>query len=121
MSVRDTVPLRLRQAYVALNKTLAMHVGEKGVTGEQYAVIRVVGELGSLTQRELGGFIASDPSTVVAMLRLLERKGIVHREPEANDGRVRRVWLTRKGRLVRLRVYSNRGVEVSPRPALSGL
>lgn len=99
MSVRDTIPFRIRQTYVALNEALGLHVGACGITGEQYAAIRVVGEVGSLTQRELGEFIASDPSTVSAMVRALERKGLVQRQPDPDDARAMRIRLTRKGHL----------------------
>jgi DNA-binding MarR family transcriptional regulator len=49
---------------------------------------------------------ASDPNTVTAILRLLERRGLVRREAHASDGRARCVFLTAQGRRVQRKLTS---------------
>ena len=50
-----------------------------------------------MTQRELAARMPSDPSTVRAMLVLLEKQGLVARESHQTDGRARTATLTRLG------------------------
>src|SRR5581483_11449841 len=51
----------------------------------------------ALTQRELARRMSSDPSTVRAMLVLLERRGLVGRDAHPTDARARTVALTARG------------------------
>src|SRR5262249_2178559 len=51
-----------------------------------------------ITQRELAHRASSDPSTVRAMLVLLEGRGLVARKRDPDDSRARVVTLTHKGR-----------------------
>ena len=51
----------------------------------------------ALTQRELAARMPSDPSTVRAMLVLLEERGFVSRNTHPTDGRARTVALTGSG------------------------
>ena len=50
------------------------------------------------TQQELVERAASDPNTIRAMLVLLEKKGMIKRKQDPNDGRKRHITITRKGR-----------------------
>jgi DNA-binding MarR family transcriptional regulator len=52
----------------------------------------------ALTQRDLAARMPSDPSTVRAMLVLLEERGLVSRNTHPTDGRARTVALTPSGR-----------------------
>ncbi len=52
----------------------------------------------ALTQRELARRMPSDPSTVRAMLVLLERQGLVQRDVHPSDSRARTVGLTVAGK-----------------------
>ena len=51
----------------------------------------------AFTQRELAKRMSSDPSTVRAMLVLLERNGLVERRSHPTDARARTVSLTPAG------------------------
>ena len=52
----------------------------------------------ALTQRELARRMPSDPSTVRAMLILLERDGLIKRHTHPTDARARKVALTAAGK-----------------------
>jgi DNA-binding MarR family transcriptional regulator len=58
-------------------------------------------------QQDLVRRAASDPSTVRAMLVLLEGRGLVVRERHPEDGRAREVSLTAKGRRLYERLWKS--------------
>jgi DNA-binding MarR family transcriptional regulator len=69
-----------------------------GVTADQFVLLATLARGGKLTQRELARRMPSDPSTVRAMLVLLEKRGLVQRNWNATDSRSRMVALTAAGR-----------------------
>jgi DNA-binding MarR family transcriptional regulator len=50
------------------------------------------------SQRELCSLASSDPNTIRAMLLLMEKKGLLLREPSKDDGRALKVLVTKAGR-----------------------
>jgi DNA-binding MarR family transcriptional regulator len=75
-----------------------MQFAEHGVTADQFVLLATLARPTPLTQRELASRMPSDPSTVRAMLVLLERRGLVSRNTHPTDGRARTVALTKAGR-----------------------
>ncbi|KAA5546305.1 MarR family transcriptional regulator [Roseiconus nitratireducens] len=69
-----------------------------GVTADQFVLMARLSEGGAMTQKELANRMPSDPSTVRAMLVLLEGRGLVRRERHPTDGRARMAALTKVGR-----------------------
>jgi DNA-binding MarR family transcriptional regulator len=68
-----------------------------GITGPQRLVIRIIGRFPSIHARQLADILHLHPSSLTAVLKRLERRGLVRRWP---DGRDRRRWLlglTRQG------------------------
>lgn len=88
----------LRAAYLALHRQTNDCLAGDGVTADQFVLLSALSDADAMTQQELVRRVGSDPSTVRAMLVLLERRGLVAREPHPADGRARRVTLTAKGR-----------------------
>src|ERR687891_2486112 len=68
------------------------------ITPEQWAVLNRLWEQDGLSQVELAERTFKDKPGTTRILNLLEKKGIVVRRPDENDGRVLRVFLTRTGR-----------------------
>jgi DNA-binding MarR family transcriptional regulator len=88
----------LRAAYLALHRQTNACFAEDGVTADQFVLLAALADADGVTQQELVRRVGSDPSTVRAMLLLLEGRGLVSRERHPADGRARRVTLTGKGR-----------------------
>jgi DNA-binding MarR family transcriptional regulator len=88
----------LRAAYLSLHRLTDARFARWGVTANQFVVLAVLSEEDALTQRELVARTHSDPSTLRAMLVLLERKGFIRRREHPTDKRARSVTLTSKGR-----------------------
>ncbi|HEV2320590.1 MAG TPA: MarR family transcriptional regulator [Verrucomicrobiae bacterium] len=88
----------LRMAYWALHRRTDESLAKRNVTANQFVVLALLMEEDRITQQDLVLRASSDPSTIRAMLVLLERKGLVARNQHARDGRARCVTLTHKGR-----------------------
>jgi DNA-binding MarR family transcriptional regulator len=105
MNQKDALPLALRAAYHGLHRQSDMRFAEHGVTADQFVLLATLARGAALTQRELAARMPSDPSTVRAMLVLLERRGLVSRDTHPTDGRARTVALTTAGRQKFQRVW----------------
>lgn len=65
--------------------------------GQDHFVFRLAIQEG-VTQAELAEALCVDASTVTKTLARLERDGVVERRTDATDGRISRVFLTKRGR-----------------------
>lgn len=75
-----------------------------GLYRGQPAVLRVLWEKEGQTQTELAIQLKVKPATVTKMLQRMEKTGFITRQPDAEDQRVSRVYLTETGRAVQDRV-----------------
>jgi DNA-binding MarR family transcriptional regulator len=92
------LPIALRAAYLALHRRSDAAFAPRGVTADQFVLLATLARGGeALTQRELARRMPSDPSTVRAMLVLLEPRGLVERDTHPTDARKRTVVLTAEG------------------------
>jgi DNA-binding MarR family transcriptional regulator len=97
MELKDRLPLELRAAYFALHRCSDLQFAKFGITADQFVLLATLARGNALTQRELAARMSSDPSTVRAMLVLLEERGLVSRNTHPTDGRARTVTLTAAG------------------------
>jgi DNA-binding MarR family transcriptional regulator len=92
------LPIALRAAYLAMHRSSDAQFARYGVTADQFVLLAVLSRGTALTQRELARRMPSDPSTVRAMLVLLEKQELVQREAHPTDSRARTVSLTAAGK-----------------------
>jgi DNA-binding MarR family transcriptional regulator len=97
MDKKTRLPLELRAAYLALHRRSDNQFTRLGVTADQFVLLATLARGHALTQRKLAARMPSDPSTVRAMLVLLEERGLVSRNTHPTDGRARTVALTALG------------------------
>lgn len=69
-----------------------------GVTRSQYSVIAFLARRDGMTQTALAADLELTKVAVGGLLERMEAVGLVERRPDESDARVRRVYLTRKGR-----------------------
>jgi MarR family transcriptional regulator for hemolysin len=106
----NTLGMKLRGAYLAMHRAFQAHfaqltrVGRCGVTADQFVVLSLLADEDGLIQRELVRRTRSDANTMTALLRLLERDGLIRRVRHQNDGRARCVFLTERGRQLQRRL-----------------
>jgi DNA-binding MarR family transcriptional regulator len=99
MTTGHDLAIALRAAYLALHRQSDAAFAPHGVTADQFVLLATLARGGhALTQRELARRMSSDPSTVRAMLVLLEQRGLVERDPHPTDARARTVALTAAGK-----------------------
>lgn len=98
VNLEDSIPMRLRHAYLTMHRVAQMHFSKFGVTVDQYVLLSILANEDGITQTELSQRMCSDGNTITAMLRLLEEKEFISRERCISDGRARRVHLTVIGR-----------------------
>jgi MarR family transcriptional regulator, lower aerobic nicotinate degradation pathway regulator len=92
------LPRLLRAAYFAMHRVSDTHFSRHGVTADKFVLLACLADEDGITQQELARRASSDPSTVRAMLVLLEGRGLVARERRPDDRRARVVTLTSSGR-----------------------
>jgi DNA-binding MarR family transcriptional regulator len=98
MTAGHDLAIALRAAYLALHRRSDAAFAPRGVTADQFVLLATLARGGhALTQRELARRMSSDPSTVRAMLVLLEEHGLVQRNTHPTDARKRTVALTKEG------------------------
>ena len=95
---QSDLPIALRSAYLALHRRTEKQFAPLGVTADQFVLLATLSRGHALTQRELARRMPSDPSTVRAMIVLLEKQGLVRRATHQTDARARTVSLTAAGR-----------------------
>lgn len=98
MTAQSELPMALRAAYLALHRRSEAQFAPLGLTADQFVLLATLARGQVLTQRELARRMPSDPSTVRAMLVLLERQGLVQRDTHPSDARARTVALTTAGK-----------------------
>lgn len=90
-----------------------------GVTGRERLFVRFVGQRPGITPGELAGLMHLHPSGVTALLKRLERRGVVRRSPAPEDARRVRLLLTPAGE--RIDALRSGTVEAGVRAALGTL
>ena len=98
MTTGSDIAIALRTAYLALHRQSDAAFARHGVTADQFVLLASLARGHALTQRELARRMSSDPSTVRAMLVLLEKQGLVERDAHPSDARARTVSLTAAGK-----------------------
>jgi MarR family transcriptional repressor of mepA len=78
-----------------------------GITQGQSKILHmlIIEEGNVVTQRDIERRFFISASTVTSMLNTLQRDGYIRREADENDGRVRRIVLTSKGRSCESIIY----------------
>lgn len=97
MTTGSDIAIALRAAYLALHRRSEARFAPHGVTADQFVLLATLARGHALTQRELARRMSSDPSSVRAMLVLLEQRGLVERDMHPTDARARTVALTPAG------------------------
>lgn len=106
MTTKAALPMALRAAYLALHRRTDLQLAPLGITADQFVLLATLEQGNALTQRELARRMPSDPSTVRAMLVLLEKQGLVSRDLHPTDSRARTAALTAAGRVTLQKLWS---------------
>jgi DNA-binding MarR family transcriptional regulator len=97
----------------------ALLKAELGLKVSHFSVLSVAANGTNPTQRELSEFLDLDPSQVVALVDVLEQRGLVERLTDPKDRRSRMIAVTNEGHRVEQRGYEL--TEASDREVLARL
>ena len=86
--------MRMRAAYFAMHRHSNRHFLQFETTADQYVLLSYLAEEDGITQQELSSRCSSDARTIGTML---ERNGLVERQPHPSDRRAWQVFLTNNG------------------------
>jgi DNA-binding MarR family transcriptional regulator len=86
----------LRRAARAASQLYDEELRGTGLGIAQFTLLQVLVRVGPVTQSRLGRILVLDTTTLTRTLAPLARRGWIRREPE-EDGRARRIVLTRAG------------------------
>jgi DNA-binding MarR family transcriptional regulator len=89
---------RLHSAAIHLLRRLRREDARTGLSGPRLSALSVVVFAGPLTLGELAAAEQVKPPTMTRLVRALEARGLVTREPDEHDGRVVRLRATDNGR-----------------------
>jgi DNA-binding MarR family transcriptional regulator len=83
-----------------MNQAFRQRLTPLGITPDQFTILRWLseGDPAGLTQSEITHHMASDPNTITATVRRMEKAGLLERLPHESDGRAKRVRLLPLGR-----------------------
>jgi DNA-binding MarR family transcriptional regulator len=79
-----------------------------GLLAPQCAILKLLDSEGTMTQRELGSYLAIDKASAVRLIDGLEENGYVTRTEDANDRRAKQLAITNKGHATLEKVSSAR-------------
>ena len=80
---------------------LAERLRPVGVGIGQWAVLLFLWSRDGITQAELARLVAIEQPTLVRTIDRMVRDGLVRRAGDPHDGRLSRIWLSERGRLLR--------------------
>src|SRR5918999_2994793 len=100
---------RLHSAAIHLLRRLRREDARTGLSGPRLSALSVVVFAGPLTLGELAAAEQVRPPTMTRLVRALEARGLVTREPDERDGRVVRLRATAKGRSLMAQGRARRG------------
>jgi DNA-binding MarR family transcriptional regulator len=80
---------------------LAEELRPASVAIGQWAVLMFLWARDGMSQAELSRVVAIEPPTMVRTIDRMVRDELVTRDPDPNDGRVSRIYLTERGRSLR--------------------
>jgi homoprotocatechuate degradation regulator HpaR len=99
-----SLPMQLLRAREALMQQFRPHLREKGLSEQQWRVIRALAEAGSMDINALGEVCQIHPASLSRMLPNLERDGRIERRTDRDDQRYTIVSITAKGKALFQRV-----------------
>jgi DNA-binding MarR family transcriptional regulator len=94
----------IRRAHQVSIAIFMEETAEFEVTSVQFAILNVLIDTPGLDQVTLAGQVVLDAATSGAVISRLESKCWIRREPDANDRRRKRLWVTPEGEAAALKM-----------------
>lgn len=93
----------LRQANASVRLTLDRALAAEGVTYPQHSALTIIRAYEAISSADLARIAVLTPQTVNGIVRALEERGAIRKEPDAVHGRILRLTVTEEGRALNKR------------------
>ncbi len=93
----ENLGFHVRLAHVAIYRDFIQTLGAIDLTPKQCSVLILIGANEGLSQIDIAEAIAMDRSTTMALIKRLERYGLIELSKSVKDGRKQELHLTQKG------------------------
>lgn len=93
-----SLPMQLLRAREAVMQEFRPHLRRRGLTEQQWRIVRALSGAEAMEINELGGICAIHPASLSRMLPVLEEAGTIERRSDRHDQRRTLVSLTARGR-----------------------
>lgn len=105
----ESIAFQLRLAQAASFQAFSERAAEPGLRPGRYAILQFIADRPGIGQTGLSQAVGRDKTTLTPTLADLERRGLIVRAPDPNDGRARCLSLTATGYelLARLAHHAN--------------
>jgi MarR family transcriptional regulator, lower aerobic nicotinate degradation pathway regulator len=87
----------LRRAHQRHTAIFQDSMDELQLTPTQFAALAKIGDVGDVSQNQLGRLTAMDPATIQGVIQRLEARGLIGRQPDPKDRRCTLLSLTVEG------------------------
>jgi DNA-binding MarR family transcriptional regulator len=96
MNIRDTFDFQIRSTLFSMMRMYNLLVQDKGITqGIGYTLVIIPKE--GIPATSIAPIMGMGSSSLVRLLKSMEKMDLIYREPDENDRRVTRIFLTPKG------------------------
>ena len=96
----ESIGFNLNRVATMLHAGFAKCLEPYNIAPEQFATLKIISEDGEITQSEIAEILAKGKPTISRALDALEKKGMIVREQNSEDRRVKPIRLTDKGQAV---------------------
>lgn len=103
MELEKYIGVIVHRADLKLNNYYQKVVNPFDITVDQWEILVILWESEGITQKDIAERLYKDQTNIARMLFKLEKKGFVHRVTHETDRRSLRVYLTSKGREIKMR------------------
>ena len=93
----------LRQANASVRLALDRALASESVTFPQHSALTMIRAYAAISAADLARLTMLTPQTVNGIVRALEVRGSIYKEPDVTHGRILRLWLTEEGRALNTR------------------
>ncbi|MDA3946645.1 MAG: MarR family transcriptional regulator [Helicobacteraceae bacterium] len=99
-SLRSSLGFRLNNVSNKIHAMFAKKTEPYGIAPEQFAAMKMISEDGEVTQSKIATMLAKAKPTVSRTVDALEKKGLITRDEDDTDRRVKYIRLTEEGQKV---------------------
>jgi len=99
-NLKDSIGFHLNRAATIIHSGFSKCLQSYDIAPEQFATLKIINEDGEITQSGIAELLVKGKPTVGRSLDALEKKGLIVREADDNDRRMKPIRLTDSGREV---------------------